>query len=83
MAEDNKTARQLFWEHHKNDIEYVERHNQQRRDSYYKHADKERAKALERYYKRKEKFEKENPDAPKKKVGRPRKVQDAIINEQL
>ena len=81
MAEESKTKSQLFWERHKDDPEYIERNRQQRKESYYKNAEKERAAALERYYRRKERLAQENPDAPKKKIGRPRKIPEPIVDE--
>jgi hypothetical protein len=47
------TKRQRFHLAHKDEEEYMERNRQLRRESYARNAEKERTKALERYYAKK------------------------------
>lgn len=55
MTEEIKlSSRQRFHQAHRDEEEYMERQRLQRKASYYRNQEKEKAAALARYYKRKE-----------------------------
>lgn len=54
MSNENLTKRQIFYQAHKDDEEFMNHNRELRRASYYRRQEKEKADALARYYKRKE-----------------------------